>query len=247
LPWPRPLLLVRALALGAGLAAGTLRFTISPRRARPAPTGYALGRGLGGVNWAIKRAMDVVVSLIGLVVSAPLIGLLALAVRLDSPGPAFYAQDRVGKDGKRFRMFKLRTMVDGAEDMLPELIDLSALDQPAFKIRGDPRVTRLGRVLRRTSLDELPQLWNVLRGEMSLVGPRPEETRVVELYNDRQRQRLAAKPGMTGPMQVSGRADLSMEERIRLELDYIEHYTLWRDVCILARTIVAIVSGRGAY
>jgi len=153
----------------------------------------------------------------------------------------------VGENGRPFRMVKLRTMVDGAEEMLPALVDLESLPSPAFKLRDDPRVTRVGRFLRRTSLDELPQLWNVLRGEMSLVGPRPEETRVVRLYNDWHRRRLAVKPGITGPMQVNGRADLSLDERTRLELDYVRHYSLWKDICILLRTVVAVVSGRGVY
>jgi lipopolysaccharide/colanic/teichoic acid biosynthesis glycosyltransferase len=131
--------------------------------------------------------------------------------------------------------------------MLAALVNLESLPSPAFKLRDDPRVTQVGRFLRRTSLDELPQLWNVLVGEMSLVGPRPEEMRVVRLYNDWHRQRLAVKPGITGPMQVNGRAELSLDERVRLELDYIRHYSLWKDICILARTAVAVVSGRGAY
>ena len=118
---------------------------------------------------------------------------------------------------------------------------------PSGKLPGDPRVTRVGWFLRRASLDELPQLWNVLKGEMSLVGPRPEELGVVQRYNDWHRQRLAVKPGLTGPMQVGGRADLSLDERVRLELDYIEDYSLWRDLSILARTLVAVVTGQGAY
>ena len=233
-----PMLLVRALALGTGMAAGIVRFGTRPSP-RPAP--------IGGVNRVLKRAMDVVGGAVGLLLSAPLIAVLAVAIKLDSPGPVFFVQERAGLNGKPFRMIKLRTMVDGAEEMLEELIDLESLPAPAFKLRDDPRVTRVGRFLRRTSLDELPQFWNVLRGEMSLVGPRPEEMRVVRLYEDWHRQRLAVKPGMTGPMQVNGRADLSFDERVRLELDYIENYSLWKDICILARTVIAVLSGRGAY
>ncbi|MCB0051414.1 MAG: sugar transferase, partial [Caldilinea sp.] len=133
-----------------------------------------------------------------------------------------------------------------AEEQLPALVDLQRLDEPAFKLPQDPRVTRVGRILRRTSLDEAPQFYNVLRGDMSLVGPRPEEERIVQLYQDHHRRRLAVKPGLTGPMQVSGRGDLSFADRLQLELDYIEHYSLWRDFAILARTLPAIIHGNGA-
>ncbi|HEY77303.1 MAG TPA: glycosyltransferase [Thermoflexia bacterium] len=238
LPIALPMLAVRALALGTGMAAGLARFgtRASPR---PAP--------ISGLNRVLKRGMDIVGGAIGLLLSGPLIGLLAVAIKLDSPGPVFFVQERAGLNGRPFRMVKLRTMVDGAEEMLEELVDLDSLPAPAFKLQDDPRVTRVGRFLRRTSLDELPQFWNVLRGEMSLVGPRPEEMRVVRLYEDWHRQRLAVKPGMTGPMQVNGRADLSFDERVRLELDYIENYSLWKDLCILAKTVIAVLSGRGAY
>ena len=144
-------------------------------------------------------------------------------------------------------MLKFRTMVANAEALLPELIDLESLEEPAFKIRNDPRVTRSGRFLRRTSLDELPQLINVLRGEMSLVGPRPEEESVVALYDERQRGRLAIKPGMTGPMQVYGRSDLTFEERLAMERDYLDNLSIFTDLAILMRTPRAMVRGEGAY
>ena len=231
-----PLLVWRALALGAGLGAGFLH---PPRQAglRRAP--------ISGLNRAVKRAMDVVGSLFGLTLTAPLFPVLAVAIKLDSPGPVFFVQERVGENGRSFRMIKLRTMVDRAEEMLPALADLES--PPSPKCRDNPRITRAGRFLRRTSLDELPQLWNILKGEMSLVGPRPEETPVVRGYNDWHRQRLAIKPGLTGPMQVNGRADLGLDQRVRLELDYIEHYSLWKDIRILIRTVVAVISGKGAY
>jgi len=181
------------------------------------------------------------------VLTAPLLAVLAVVIKLHSPGPVFFVQQRVGENGRLFRMFKLRTMVDGAEEMLPLLVDLESLPSPAFKLRDDPRVTKVGRFLRRTSLDELPQLWNILKGDMSLVGPRPEEAQVVRLYNDWHRQRLAVKPGLTGPAQVKGRADLSLDERVRFELEYIQHYSLWKDICILVKTAGAVVSGKGAY
>jgi len=232
------LLLVRALALGSGLAVGTLRFLRQPGTRR-AP--------IGGLNRALKRVLDVVGSLVGILLAAPLLPVVAAAIKLDSPGPVFFSQERVGEKGVPFRCLKLRTMVEGAQDMLPSLVDLEGLPAPAFKLQDDPRVTRVGRFLRRTSIDELPQLWNVLKGEMSLVGPRPEEVQVVRLYNDWHRRRLAVKPGITGPMQVGGRADLDLDQRIRLELEYIDHYSLWRDLGLLARTVAAVVSGRGAY
>jgi lipopolysaccharide/colanic/teichoic acid biosynthesis glycosyltransferase len=139
-------------------------------------------------------------------------------------------------------------MVDGAEEMLSSLAKHESSAEPILKLRDDPRVTRVGRFLRRTSLDEAPQFWNVLKGEMSLVGPRPEEVRVVEgFYSDWHRQRLAVKPGITGPMQVNGRGDLALDERVQLELDYIQNHSIWKDITLLARTVVAVISGHGAY
>jgi lipopolysaccharide/colanic/teichoic acid biosynthesis glycosyltransferase/glycosyltransferase involved in cell wall biosynthesis len=229
------LLVVRALALGSGLAAGLLRFSRHPSSRRPP---------ISGPSRMVKRALDIVGSLIGLVLALPLLAILAVAIKLGSPGPVFFSQERIGENGRSFRMIKLRTMVEGAKKMLSQPIDLESLP---LKAPDDPRVTRVGRFLRRASLDELPQLWNVLKGDMSLVGPRPEEARIVRLYHDWHRQRLAVKPGITGPMQVDGRAELSLDERVQLELDYIQHYSLWRDICILARTVVAVLSGRGAY
>jgi exopolysaccharide biosynthesis polyprenyl glycosylphosphotransferase len=196
---------------------------------------------------AMKRAMDVVVSGVLLILISPLLLGAALATLLDSGRPIFFRQKRAGKDGVPFTVLKFRTMVADAEDRLGELIDLSKLDQPAFKIPDDPRVTKVGKHLRRTSIDELPQLINVLRGEMSLVGPRPEETAVVALYDERQRGRLAIKPGLTGPMQVYGRSDLTFEERLAMERDYLDNLSLLTDVQILMRTPRAIVRGEGAY
>jgi len=196
---------------------------------------------------AMKRAMDIVVSGVLLAVLSPLLVLAGLATLLDSGRPVFFRQQRAGKDGVPFTVFKFRTMVADAEDRLGELIDLSKLDEPAFKIPDDPRVTRVGRFLRRTSIDELPQLYNVLRGQMSLVGPRPEEVAVVALYDERQRGRLAIKPGLTGPMQVYGRGDLTFEERLAMERDYLDNLSLLTDLQILMRTPRAIMRGEGAY
>jgi lipopolysaccharide/colanic/teichoic acid biosynthesis glycosyltransferase len=158
-----------------------------------------------------------------------------------------YVQRRAGIGGTPFRMLKFRTMVDGAHERLAEVVQIDALPQPMFKIRDDPRVTRVGRFLRRWSLDELPQLVNVLRGDMSLVGPRPEQLELVERYRPEHRFRLEARPGMTGPMQVFGRGDLEFDERLAVEREYIESLSLGRDVRILLMTISVVISGKGAF
>ncbi len=196
---------------------------------------------------ALKRAMDVAVSATMLFVLSPAILAIALLVLVDSGPPVLFRQRRAGRDGKPFTMVKFRTMVPGAEEQLGELLDLKKLDEPAFKIVDDPRVTRVGRVLRRFSLDELPQFVNVLTGKMSLVGPRPEEEAVVALYDERQRIRLAVKPGMTGPMQVYGRGYLTFEERLAMERDYLDNLSITGDLAILLRTPAAILRGDGAY
>jgi len=196
---------------------------------------------------AIKRAMDLVVSGVLLAVLSPLLALAAIVILLDSGRPVFFRQRRVGRNGEPFTMLKFRTMVPDAEERLKELVDLERLEEPVFKIQDDPRVTRAGRLLRRTSIDELPQLINVFRSDMSLVGPRPEEEAVVALYDERQRTRLAVKPGLTGPMQVYGRGDLSFEERLAMERDYLDNISLTSDLALLLRTPAAILRGSGAY
>jgi exopolysaccharide biosynthesis polyprenyl glycosylphosphotransferase len=195
----------------------------------------------------LKRTIDLVVSATLLVLLAPILVAAAIAIKLDSRGPVLFKQTRVGKGGKRFTMVKFRTMVLGAEKMVDDVVDTQALLEPSFKIPDDPRHTRIGRWLRRFSVDELPQLWNVLTGEMSLVGPRPEEELVVQLYDQRQRVRLSVKPGLTGPMQVYGRGDLTFEERLALERDYIDNLSIAQDVAILLRTPRAVIGGNGAY
>ena len=195
----------------------------------------------------LKRAMDVTISALLLALLSPLLAALALFILVDSGRPVFFRQKRAGKDGEPFTMVKFRTMVVDAEERLGDLVDLEKLEEPAFKIPNDPRVTRAGRLLRRFSLDETPQLTNVLKGEMSLVGPRPEEEAVVALYDERQRTRLAVKPGMTGPMQVYGRSDLTFEERLAMERDYLDNLSVTGDLAILLRTPAAIFRGDGAY
>jgi lipopolysaccharide/colanic/teichoic acid biosynthesis glycosyltransferase len=195
----------------------------------------------------LKRILDLIGSIIGLLLATPVLLLAGVAIKLDNPGSVFYSQERVGLNGKTFRMYKLRTMVVGAERKVAQVLATNPLQGPVFKIPDDPRVTRVGRFLRRWSLDELPQLWNVLRGEMSLVGPRPEESWIVAQYNDLQRLRLKIKPGLTGPMQVSGRGDLDMDERLKLELDYIRNGSILEDLKILIKSLPAVISGKGAY
>ena len=196
---------------------------------------------------AMKRAMDVVISGGLLVALSPLLTAIAAAILADSGRPVLFRQRRAGREGQPFTMLKFRTMVPDAEARLGELVDLEKLEEPAFKIHDDPRVTRIGRRLRRSSLDELPQLFNVLRGDMSLVGPRPEEESVVALYDERQRARLAVKPGLTGPMQVYGRSDLTFEERLAIERDYLDNLSIGGDLAILMRTPRAVVRGEGAH
>jgi exopolysaccharide biosynthesis polyprenyl glycosylphosphotransferase len=195
----------------------------------------------------LKRILDVVGSGVALIVLSPFLALIALAVKLDSRGPALFRQTRAGLNGDPFEMLKFRTMCADAPERLREVVDVEALSQPAFKVKGDPRITRVGRVLRRTSVDELPQLLNVLRGEMSLVGPRPEEVWLVDRYGEADRFRLEMRPGITGPMQVHGRGELSFSERMSVEREYVENYSLRKDVKILCQTLATVVSGRGAF
>jgi exopolysaccharide biosynthesis polyprenyl glycosylphosphotransferase len=195
----------------------------------------------------LKRGADILISAAGLVLVAPVLAIAAIAIKLDSRGRVLYVQRRAGLDGEPFRMLKFRTMVDGAHERLGEVVHLDGLDDPMFKLRDDPRVTRVGRFLRRWSLDELPQLVNVLRGDMSLVGPRPEQVELVERDRPEHRFRLDARPGVTGPMQVFGRGNLDFDERLAVEREYIENVSLGRDARILVMTIPVVISGRGAF
>lgn len=202
--------------------------------------------GIDDPRRAIKRVLDVIGALAGLLLTAVVAPALALLIRLDSTGPILFRQERVGVGGRPFTMLKFRTMRVGAAEQWSALAAAQGLPQSTLKLDDDPRLTPAGRFLRRWSLDELPQFWNVLRGEMSLVGPRPEEPRVVAYYTDWHRRRLAVRPGLTGPMQIGGRADLSLDERTRLDLEYIDGYSLRRDVAILLHTIPVVLRGKGA-
>ena len=195
----------------------------------------------------LKRTVDVALSTVGLLLALPVIALAALAIRFDTPGPALFAQTRCGRNGRRFTMWKIRTMVDGAEQQREALEAQNRMSGPVFKLESDPRVTRVGRVLRRFSIDELPQLWNVLTGDMSLVGPRPPLPSEVAQYGARERRRLEVDPGLTCTWQVSGRNRVDFDDWIRMDLDYIDGWSLLRDLALLAKTVPAVVRGDGAY
>jgi exopolysaccharide biosynthesis polyprenyl glycosylphosphotransferase len=202
---------------------------------------------LQGFDRALKRVIDVVVSAIALIVLAPIMLLVAIAVKLDSPGPVLIGQERVGAGGRTFRCYKVRSMYVDAEQRLAELLERNEAGGPIFKLRDDPRRTRVGRIIRKLSLDEVPQLWNVLVGDISLVGPRAPFPHEVAKYNEWQRRRLEATPGLTGLWQVSGRSDLSFDEMVMLDLYYIENWSLGLDLKIILQTIPAVITGRGAY
>jgi exopolysaccharide biosynthesis polyprenyl glycosylphosphotransferase len=216
---------------------------------RGVPTLQLTRPGLRGQQLAIKRIADVAVSAIAMTLLAPLYAAIALAVRLSSPGPIIFRQERVGAGGRRFEIYKFRTMVRDAEERRDGIAERSIYgDGRLFKVKDDPRVTSVGRFLRRTSLDELPQLWNVLRGDMSLVGPRPPVPQEVALYEEHHFARFHMKPGMTGPWQVGGRNNVtSFEEIVRLEADYMRYWSIGKDIEILLRTLPAVLGQRGAH
>lgn len=186
-------------------------------------------------------------ALFGLLALTPLLLAVALSVRLSSRGPVFHRQVRQGQHNRPFTMWKFRTMVADAESLKAQLAASNEVDGPLFKMRGDPRVTSVGRMLRRTSLDELPQLVNVLLGHMSLVGPRPPLPEEASRYDEREHRRLAVKPGLTGLWQVSGRSDLTWQETVSLDLWYVDNWSVAADMGLLARTVRAVADGRGAY
>ena len=203
--------------------------------------------GIGGFSLLLKRGIDVVLSAIALVLASPLMGLIALIIKMDSPGPVIFAQERVGKMGRPFMVYKFRSMVQDAEDQKRTLEAFNEADGPLFKIKDDPRTTRLGRQLRRFSLDELPQCYNVLRGEMSLIGPRPGLPSEVAKYQEWQKRRLEVSPGITGLWQISGRSDLTFDEMTLLDIYYIENWSPALDAKILLQTIPRVLFGSGAY
>jgi exopolysaccharide biosynthesis polyprenyl glycosylphosphotransferase len=202
---------------------------------------------LKGVNAFLKRTMDILLAALGLIILSPLLLAAALLVKLTSRGPVFYTQARVGLDGKTFSIFKFRSMIVGADNLISQIEDRSEVEGHLFKIKDDPRITPLGKFMRRFSIDELPQLLNVFFGQMSLVGPRPPLPREVVKYNSWQKKRLRVRPGITGPWQVSGRSHLPFDDMVRLDIYYIENWSLWLDLKILLRTIPVVLSCSGAY
>ena len=200
-----------------------------------------------GIDWVVKRAFDIVISSALLIVLSPILLLSVLMIRLTSPGPIIFRDERVGLGEQPFAMLKLRSMVSNAAQAQAELEDQNEADGALFKIRNDPRITPVGRVLRRFSIDELPQLLNVLRGEMSLVGPRPLPMRDYQLLESWHRRRYSVLPGITGLWQVSGRSNLGFDSLVRLDFFYLESWSIWMDIAIIARTPLAIMRGRGAY
>jgi len=217
-----------------------------------------------------KRIVDIVFSVFLIFLTAPVMGLLFVLIKLDSYGPPIFKQRRVGFNrrqqgngngteppprdrrlrnlgGKPFTMYKFRSMVQEAEEMLPAVVNLGALTEPVYKLQDDPRVTRFGKLLRRTSMDELPQLFNILRGDMSLVGPRPEAQRIVFLYHQDHRKRLRVKPGLTGLQQIRCRGSKSMRKRMRYDLYYIENRSSLIDLWILLKTVIVVIRGKGAF
>ncbi len=202
---------------------------------------------ISGSQEMFKRAMDVILSILGLILLLPLFGIIALAIKLDSKGPALFSQIRVGKGEQLFSCYKFRSMRTGAEQELDNLLDKNEVDGPIFKIKDDPRITKVGRFLRRTSLDELPQLFDVLLGHMSLVGPRPAIPSEVQRYQPWHKRRLEVPPGLTGLWQVSGRSELTFDEQVLLDIYYIENWSPMLDLQILLRTIPKVLLREGAY
>ena len=220
---------------------------LATRNLGPTLATWIAPRPRGGWRGRAKRAFDVAVTAVGLVVLAPVFAVVALAVRLGSPGPILFRQERVGRDGVSFDMLKFRSMVVDAEERQAELLAENEGAGPLFKMAADPRVTRVGRILRKTSLDELPQLINVLRNEMSLVGPRPALRAEMAEWDPDLYDRLQVKPGITGMWQVSGRSSTTFDQYTRLDLYYVHNWSLWVDVSILARTVPAVLRSDGAF
>lgn len=195
----------------------------------------------------LKRFFDFILSAVGLIVLSPLLLITGIAIMLDSKGPAIYSQLRAGKNGKTFKMYKFRSMCVDADEKLKDLQDLNEKDGPVFKIANDPRVTRVGRIIRKKSIDELPQLINIIKGDMSIVGPRPPLLNEVEQYTPYQMQRLSVTPGLTCYWQISGRSNLSFDDWVKLDLKYIRERNSWTDFSIIMKTVSAVLSGKGAY
>jgi len=196
----------------------------------------------------LKRAVDILGSLFGMVAISPLLAAVAVAIKLEDPrGPVIFSQTRIGKDGKPFKIYKFRSMCVDAEEKLKKMRDRNDISGPMFKIKDDPRITRVGKFIRKTSIDELPQFFNVLKGEMSLVGPRPSSIWEVDQYTSHDKKRLAVTPGCTGLWQISGRNELGFHEMLELDLAYIEKKCIWFDLRIMLKTVKIMIYSKGAY
>lgn len=195
----------------------------------------------------IKRLMDILLSVVALVVLSPVFLVTAAAIKSEDRGPVFFVQQRAGKDMKPFRMYKFRSMYVNADEKLNEMMKDNEQTGHAFKIKDDPRITKTGKVIRRFSIDELPQLINIIKGDMSIVGPRPILTFQMEECSEYERQRLVVQPGLTCYWQIGGRSDVTWEEWVQLDLDYIEDMSLWTDIKMIVRTVPAVLCGNGAY
>lgn len=198
------------------------------------------------VQWAIKRLLDIACSALGLLVLSPLMIGVAVAIKLESKGPVFFRQTRVGLHGATFSFLKFRSMVVNADALKDQLLEQNEMNGPVFKMKRDPRVTRVGRFIRKYSIDELPQLINILRGDMTIVGPRPPVPREVALYKPWQRRRLSVRPGLTCYWQVGGRNEIGFEEWMLLDLRYVDHWSVWKDIGLIAKTVPVVVTGKGA-
>lgn len=197
---------------------------------------------------SMKRMIDIVAAIIGLIILFPLFVFIAFCIKIEDPkGPVFFSQPRVGKGEKTFKIYKFRSMVTDAEEKLKDLITLNEVSGAMFKMKEDPRVTKIGKFIRKTSIDELPQLWNVLIGDMSLVGPRPPLIRELAQYTNYDKQRLLITPGCTGLWQVSGRSSLTFQDMVRLDLEYIIKRSLWLDIKIILKTVLLLVGSKNAY
>lgn len=196
----------------------------------------------------VKRFVDIIGSVVGLIIASPIFLVIGLFMKLEDPrGPFFFAQKRIGKDGKIFKMYKIRSMTVDAELQLAKLLAHNEVSGAMFKMKNDPRVTRVGRFIRKTSMDELPQLWNVLKGDMSLVGPRPPLERELKDYTEYHKQRLLVKPGCAGLWQISGRNHVGFEDMVALDISYIENVSIRRDFMIIAKTVLVMIKPNGAY
>ncbi len=198
------------------------------------------------IYYVVKRAIDILGAALGIILLSPLMIIIALAIKIESKGSIIFVQERVGKNGKIFRMYKFRSMVVNAEELLSKLKDKNEMSGPMFKVKNDPRVTKVGRFIRKTSIDELPQLFNVLKGEMSLVGPRPNLPREVICFNKFQKQKLLVKPGLTCYWQVMGRNNIDFEEWMELDIKYINERSTWIDIKLIFKTVKLLFGDKNA-